>query len=153
MGWRVKPGEPVNTPFLKTVRMKAQNSVDLPKVTRLRLMIRNQVLQSQFSPLSTMLFHHSSSRTVPDSEMLRFIYVTESLHCPPETVTASLIGCVLSHFSCVQLFATLWILVHWILQARIPEWVAMPSSRGSSLPRDQTCISYISCIGRQVLYH
>jgi len=28
--------------------------------------------------------------------------------------------------------------VHGILQARILEWVAMPSSRGSSHPRDQT---------------
>ena len=28
--------------------------------------------------------------------------------------------------------------VHWILQARILEWVAMPSSRGSSQSRDQT---------------
>ena len=27
-----------------------------------------------------------------------------------------------------------------ILQARILEWVAMPSSRGSSQPRDQTCV-------------
>ena len=43
--------------------------------------------------------------------------------------------------------------VHWILQARIPEWVAMPSSRGSSQPRDQTQVSYISCVGRQILYH
>ena len=41
--------------------------------------------------------------------------------------------------------------VHGILQARTVEWVAMPSSRGSSLPRDLTCVSYISCIGRQVL--
>ena len=39
-----------------------------------------------------------------------------------------------------------------ILQTRILEWVAMTSSKGSSRPRDQTCISYISCIGRQVLY-
>ena len=31
--------------------------------------------------------------------------------------------------------------VHGILQARILEWVAMPSSRGSSQPRDQTHIS------------
>ena len=31
--------------------------------------------------------------------------------------------------------------VHGILQARIPEWVAMPSSRGSSQPRDQTPVS------------
>ena len=41
--------------------------------------------------------------------------------------------------------------VHGILQARILEWVAMPSSRGSSQPRDQTHISYISCIGGQFL--
>ena len=38
--------------------------------------------------------------------------------------------------------------VHGILQARILEWVAMPSSRGSSLPRDWTCVSSTSCIGR-----
>ena len=39
-----------------------------------------------------------------------------------------------------------------ILQAKILEWVAMPSSRGSPQPRDRTLISYISCIGRQVPY-
>ena len=43
--------------------------------------------------------------------------------------------------------------VHGILQARILEWVAMPSSRGSSQPRDRTRISDISCISRWVLYH
>ena len=31
--------------------------------------------------------------------------------------------------------------VHGILQARILEWVAMPSSRGSSWPRDRTHVS------------
>ena len=36
--------------------------------------------------------------------------------------------------------------VHGILQARILEWVAMPSSRGSSQLRDQTRISYVPCI-------
>ena len=30
---------------------------------------------------------------------------------------------------------------HGILQARIVEWVAMPSSRGSSRPRDRTLVS------------
>ena len=35
--------------------------------------------------------------------------------------------------------------VHGILQARILEWPAMPSSRGSSLPRDRTRVSCISC--------
>ena len=33
--------------------------------------------------------------------------------------------------------------IHGILQARILEWVTMPSSRGSFQPRDQTGISYI----------
>ena len=37
---------------------------------------------------------------------------------------------------------------HGILQARILEWVAMPSSRGSSWLRDWTHVSYVSCIGR-----
>ena len=43
--------------------------------------------------------------------------------------------------------------VQGVLQARILEWVAMPSSRESSQHRDQTCLSCISCIGRQILYH
>ena len=42
--------------------------------------------------------------------------------------------------------------VHGILQARTLEWFAMPSSRRSSWPSDQTCVSYISCIGRRVLH-
>ena len=33
------------------------------------------------------------------------------------------------------------------------EWVAISYSRGSPQPRDQTQISYISWIGRQILYH
>ena len=32
--------------------------------------------------------------------------------------------------------------VHGILQARILEWVAIPSYRGSSQPRDRTLVSY-----------
>ena len=40
--------------------------------------------------------------------------------------------------------------VHGIFQARILEWVAISSSRGSSQLRDQT---HVSCIGRQILYH
>ena len=43
--------------------------------------------------------------------------------------------------------------VHGILQARALEWVAMPSSRGSSQLRGRTHISYVSCIGRWVCYH
>ena len=39
-------------------------------------------------------------------------------------------------------------IVHGIFHARILERVAMSSSRGSSWPRNQTCISCVSCIGR-----
>ena len=42
---------------------------------------------------------------------------------------------------------------HGILQARILEWVAMLSSRGSFQPRDWTSVSYVSCICKCVLYH
>ena len=62
-----------------------------------------------------------------------------------------------SHFSHVWLFTTPWTgacqAVHWIFQAQILERVAMPSSRGSSRPKDQTQVSCISCIARWILYH
>ena len=43
--------------------------------------------------------------------------------------------------------------VHGILQARILEWFAMPSSMSSSWSRDWTPISYVSYTGRKILYH
>ena len=55
--------------------------------------------------------------------------------------------CLLSHFT-----VTLWTvacqcpLSIGFSQTRILEWVAMPSSRGSSQPRSQTCISCDSSI-------
>ena len=39
------------------------------------------------------------------------------------------------------------------LQARILQWIAMTSSRGSFPSRDQTHVSCISCIGRLILFH
>ena len=41
--------------------------------------------------------------------------------------------------------------VHGILQAKIVEQVAMPSSGGTSLPQDRTHIPYGFCIDRWVL--
>ena len=58
--------------------------------------------------------------------------------------------CMLSHFSHVPFFVTPWTIalpgssVQGILPARILEWVAMLSSRGSSQPRDRTLISCIA---------
>ena len=37
-----------------------------------------------------------------------------------------------------------WFLSTGILKARILEWVAMPSSRGSSQPRNRTQVSHIA---------
>ena len=61
---------------------------------------------------------------------------------------------------CVQLLSHAWLCspmdcsppgssIHEISQARILEWVALPSSRGSSWPRGWTPDFGISCIGRQ----
>ena len=55
--------------------------------------------------------------------------------------------CCSQALSSAQLFATPWTvacqatLSMGILQTRIREWVAMPSSRGSSQPRNQTQVS------------
>ena len=43
--------------------------------------------------------------------------------------------------------------VHGILQTRLLEWVVVTSFRRSSLPRYQTHVSYVSCIGEWFPYH
>ena len=62
---------------------------------------------------------------------------------------------VCMHAQSLQLYLTLWghldcgppgSSVHGILQARTVEWVAMPSSRGSSQPRDQTRVSHLPAL-------
>ena len=63
-------------------------------------------------------------------------------------------ACMLSHFSHIWLCNAMDCIlpgssVHGILQARILEWVAMPSSRGFSHPRNWT---RVSCFGRQVFF-
>ena len=66
---------------------------------------------------------------------------------------------VLSCFNHVPLFETLRtvacqaLLSLGALQARILKWVATPSCKGSSQPRDQIHVSYVSCTGRCVLHH
>ena len=60
----------------------------------------------------------------------------------------------ISHFSCVQLFATPWTVAHQaplymgILQARILEWVVTPSSRDLSNPGIASTSLYVSCLSR-----
>ena len=77
--------------------------------------------------------------------------------CPSAEVTRypaadGLCAYVLSRCSRAWLFATPWSPpgspIHGILQARILEWVAVSSSRGSSRPRDQARVSHGSFIAR-----
>ena len=60
-----------------------------------------------------------------------------------------------THIPTFQLYLTLWnpmdcsppgSSVHGIFQATILKWVAMPSSRGSSWPRDWIQVSYVSSL-------
>ena len=61
--------------------------------------------------------------------------------------------------SCVPVFVTPWTvslqapLSKGFSRQGILEWVAISSFRGSSQPRDQTHVFYVSCVGRQVLYY
>ena len=76
---------------------------------------------------------------------------------PPHLSVATLCVCTKSLQSCLSLCDPVdnsppGSSVHGILQARMLEWVAMPCSKGSSRCRDRTCLSYVSCIGRWVLY-
>ena len=57
----------------------------------------------------------------------------------------SCVLCVLSHFSHVRLFAAPWTVAHQaplsMRFSRQERWSGLPSSRGSSPPRDGTCVS------------
>ena len=65
----------------------------------------------------------------------------------PTRLVAAWVLCCAYSLSRVQLFATAWTIAHQaplsmgILQARVLEWVAMPSSRGSSQSKNQTRVS------------
>ena len=64
-------------------------------------------------------------------------------------------GCMLSHPVMFDLRPQeLWPArssVHGVIPARTLQWVAISSSRASSWPRNWTCISCVSWIGRQIL--
>ena len=72
---------------------------------------------------------------------------------PQSDTTSSCVGVCFAAQLCLILL-TPWSppgsSVHGISQAKILEWVSISSSRRSSQPRDQTCISCASCIGRKI---
>ena len=62
-----------------------------------------------------------------------------------ETGMKDALGKVKVAQSCLTLCDPMDYTVHAILQARILEWVAVTSSRGSSQPRDRTQVSCVAC--------
>ena len=123
---------------------------------------RYQKLENKLSKL----FWHTKEGT----GFLVFFMTGERLGSHQSTLRA----CVLNHFSCIQLCVTLrtvvhqaplsmsvWVKVtqlhptlrphglpgssvHGILQARMLQWAAIPISRGSFWPRDQTQVCCIA---------
>ena len=115
-------------------------------------------------PMGSQRVGHRWRRLTPTIDS----YYTHQRHPPPQVARlysrhwlTCLIQCKarwkLQHVLCcawlpsrVQLFATPWTAAHQaplsmrILQARVLEWVAMPSSRGSSQSRDWNCVSLIA---------
>ena len=93
------------------------------------------------------ILNHWTTREVPPGYwfLINCLWLIKDLIAPHGIIV--LVRAVLSHFSHVWLFATPWTVappgfsVPGILQARMLEWVAMPASRGSSWPRDQTRVS------------
>ena len=80
-----------------------------------------------------------------------------TIHLLPQQGTVCACVCVCTWVKSLQSCLTLYITMYYslpgssvlgILQARVVEWVAMPSSRGTSWPRDLTLVS---CFNRWVL--
>ena len=92
--------------------------------------------------------------------VLTILYYDNLTHCLLNKIVRCMNMLSFFHYSdtyvtCAQLYLTLCHLmdcslpgssVHKILQARILEWVAISFSRGSSWPRDWTCISWVSSL-------
>ena len=98
--------------------------------------------------LLSAIYRHKSSIAMPMSPPLG-----PPSHLPPHP---TLLCCA----KLLQLCPTFWDPVEYspkvssvygISQARILEWLTMPSSRASSQAMDRTCVFYVSCIGRWVL--
>ena len=108
-------------------------------------------LSSRPYPLGSILLQDKVVSFLPMYLLINFYQYT--LVCVCVCVCVCVRDQLLSH---VWLFASPWTVTPQaplslgILQARILEWVAMSSSRGSSWPRDWTCISWVSCIGRWI---
>ena len=104
--------------------------------------------------------NHWTTRKVPNLAFITTLGVTTHGILRSHLQSEFFMPCVCPHLlqSCLTLCDSLdcslsGSSVHGTLQTRILKWVAMPFSRGSSPPKDQICVSSVSCIGRWILYH
>ena len=108
------------------------------------------VFEPQFkvsTPVETAMNSNECSINSKKSMHLIFICVKNINPC------LGILVCVLSVRSDPMDYSPPGSSVHGIFQARTLEQVAISSSRGSSQPRNETCVSCISCIGSRTLYH
>ena len=82
---------------------------------------------------------------------MTFLMISGVSRLPAEAVCAQLLSRVRLCFS--MNCGPPGFSVYGITHTRILKWVASSSPRGCSQPRDQICISYSSCIGREIIYH
>ena len=154
----------VEPPDIKTTlltrKLDLEGLRNLPQITKL-VTGRGRILNSLsseniflfFFPLEVSLcfylpvsFNYSGLKTFLIKKKIHFTSESNT-HTHPYTICCAVLSCFDRIWLCDPRTVAHQALVSMgILQARILEWVTMPSSRGSSPPRDQTCVSCIFCI-------
>ena len=112
---------------------------------------RERSVKGSYQNLPLKLLQITIKYQQPDFKRLSKTY-EQTLHLKRIRVCAKLLQSFMTLFSPTDCNPP-GFSVHGILQARILEWVAMLSLRRSSQARDQTRVSYVSWIGRWVIYH
>ena len=114
---------------------------------------------AEFPPPSTFNFIAQMLDSMPfnfNVENLSTLFQPEEMSVI-SFISLSKCNYVLNHFSPVQLLVTLWTIVHQaplsMRFSRQEYWSGLPCLLQWIWPRDWTHASYVSCIGRQVLYH
>ena len=86
----------------------------------------------------------------------QFLFQDYTLYISLRSIISEFLGVCSVAQSCLPLcgsmnYSTSGFSVHGIFQARIPQWIAIFCSRGSSQARDGTHTFCVSCIGRQIV--
>ena len=102
---------------------------------------------------SSVYFLHLKKHCIISSPHLAVL--EQSVQSAPWRAGMCSLGCVCMCVSCMHVLSHVPIFVTpWSVACQAPlEWVGIPFSRGSSQPRVRTQISFLSCVGRRILYH